>query len=75
MSNPYELAGRARKVDALMDAIDWVAGRTVAVSDVLAMSNESLNYVVQVAAVNPPSDATIQALAVRIREREESHVG
>lgn len=68
--NPYELAGRSRKVDALIDAIDWVAGRKATAEVVLSMSREELNYAVDMAAVNTPSDATIQALAERIMERD-----
>ncbi len=75
MSNPYELAGRAAKVDALLDALDWVAGRAVTVAEVLGMSNEEIAHALQVSAVKPPSDATIEALAERIRERDQDHVG
>lgn len=73
MPNPYELAGREKKVDALLKALDWVAGHPVSAAGVLAMSTESLDYAVQVSAVKTPSGATIESLAERIRERDQEN--
>lgn len=79
-ANPYETAGRAKKVSALVSALDaWASARSMdprreAFADALAIADEKWwQDIAKNAGVNAPSATSVQEVIVEFRMRSRPH--
>lgn len=67
--NPYELAGRLRKMWALVEALEC-SGANFSSGELAAFEPCTWAIVAEVASVHPPSDETIEMVIAHFHKRE-----